>query len=212
MMKFNLNLIRNTLTAVVGSLFVAVPAFATTYTGGGFTVSINEAKGNLSYMGCDAKERCVYIPFVSSYNRGDYLWERKNYSYRMIPEGTNGQYRLKVINPKNKVILSQVMTPMEKANPNYVKDLINNSYCSFIVTNRVNSNVNIRAGAGLKNDVILQLKRGDGVRAVSRRGDWVKIVALFDGFPPNETYTPFVGWVNNRYINGCSEDQFEMWR
>ncbi|MGB3532243.1 MAG: SH3 domain-containing protein [Microcoleaceae cyanobacterium] len=211
-MKLNLNLIRNTLTAVVGSLFVAVPAFATTYTGGGFTVSINEAKGHLSYIGCDAKERCVYIRSVSSYNRGNYFWERKNYTYRMISYGNNGQYRLEVIDPKNKLLLSQKMISMEKANPNYAQELADNSYCSFIVTNRVESKVNIRTGPGLKNDVILQLKRGDGVRAVSRRGDWVKIVALSDGFPPNETFTPFVGWVNNRYINGCSEDQFEMWR
>jgi hypothetical protein len=211
-MKFHLTVVGKTLASVVASLFVTFPAVATTYTGGGFTVSIQEADGHLSYIGCDVKERCVHIPFVSSYHRGNYLWERKNYTYSMTTEGDHGQYRLKVFDPKNRLLLSQMMTPIEQTHPDYVKELVNNSYCSFIVTNRVNSKVNIRQGPGLKHDVILQLKRGDGVRAVSRQGDWVKIVALFDGFPPNETYTPFIGWVNNRYINGCSEDQFEMWR
>ncbi|MEL7038396.1 MAG: SH3 domain-containing protein [Cyanobacteria bacterium J06592_8] len=43
-----------------------------------------------------------------------------------------------------------------------------------IVTNKVNSKVNIRQSPGLKSQVILQLRRGDGVRAVSRQGDWVR--------------------------------------
>ncbi|MEA5495765.1 SH3 domain-containing protein [Limnoraphis robusta BA-68 BA1] len=84
--------------------------------------------------------------------------------------------------------------------------------CSFIVTNQVNSKVNIRKNPDLKSPVVKQLKRGDVVRAVSRQGNWVKIVALVNGFPPNEKLTPFSGWVDNRYINGCSEDQFDMWR
>lgn len=211
-MKLNLTSFGKTLTLVAASLFITVPAFAQTYTGGGFTVSIQEADGHLSYIGCDAQERCIHIPFVSSYNRGNYLWEKNNYTYRMISTENNEQYRLEVLNPKNKLLLSQVMTPIEQANPDYVKELVDHSYCSFIVTNNVNSKVNIRQGPGTQHDVILQLKRGDGVRAISRQGNWVKIVALVDGFPPNETFTPFTGWVHNRYINGCSEDKFDMWR
>lgn len=104
------------------------------------------------------------------------------------------------------------MNPIAETDPSYIQNLTENSFCSFIVTNKVDSKVNIRQSPGLNSQVILQLRRGDGVRAVSRQGNWVKIVALVDGFLPNEKFTPFFGWVNNRYINGCSEDQFEMWR
>jgi len=48
--------------------------------------------------------------------------------------------------------------------------------------------------------------------AVSRQGNWVKIAARFTGNPPNESFVLLDGWVNNQYINGCSEDQFDMWR
>lgn len=212
-MKFiNISILKTlTLTAITASLFT-IPAFAATYTGGDFTVTIDGSGGSASYTGCDRKERCVHIPTASNYSQGRYAWEWKGYTYRMIPENNSNQYILKVSNSRNKVLLAQVMNPIAETDPDYVQDLTENSFCSFIVTNNVDSKVNIRRGPGLNNEVILQLRRGDGVRAVFRRGNWVKIVALVDGFPPNEKFTPFFGWVNNRYINGCSEDQFEMWR
>ena len=212
-MKLKITSILKTLTFVaIASAFLATPAFAGTYTGGNFTVTIKGSGSSASYLGCDAKERCVHIPSASNYTQGRYAWERNGYTYSMIPEGNTSQYTLKVFDPKKKVLLSQKMTPIAQSNPDYVQELVDNSFCSFIVTNQVNSKVNIRQNPDLKSEVVLQLKRGDGVRAVSRRGNWVKIVALVDGFPPNEKFTPFFGWVNNRYINGCSEDKFEMWR
>ncbi|MEG3847425.1 SH3 domain-containing protein [Microcoleus sp. herbarium19] len=94
--------------------------------------------------------------------------------------------------------------------PEKVAALKEQTKCSFI--NIKSGSVNIRKGPGNQHAVVAKLKRGDGVRAVSRQGNWVKIAARFTGNPPNETFTILDGWVNNQYINGCSEDQFDMWR
>lgn len=94
--------------------------------------------------------------------------------------------------------------------PEKIEALKEKTKCSFINVN--SGNVNIRKGPGNQHAVVAKLKRGDGVRAVSRQGNWVKIAARFTGNPPNETFTILDGWVNNQYINGCSEDQFDMWR
>ncbi|MBE9165298.1 SH3 domain-containing protein [Tychonema sp. LEGE 06208] len=91
-----------------------------------------------------------------------------------------------------------------------VEALKKQTQCSFITGE--GGAVNIRKGPGNKYAVVAKLKRGDGVRAVTRQGDWVKIVARFSGNPPNETLTILNGWVNNKFINGCSEDQFDRWR
>lgn len=91
-----------------------------------------------------------------------------------------------------------------------VEALKKQTVCSFI--NVKSGNVNVRKGPGDKYPVVVKLKRGDGVRAVSRQGKWVKIAARTQGTAPNETFTILEGWVNNQYINGCSEDQFDKWR
>ncbi|MFM9266757.1 SH3 domain-containing protein [Tychonema sp. BBK16] len=98
----------------------------------------------------------------------------------------------------------QTITP-EKA-----EALKKQTVCSFI--NVKSGTVNIRKGPGNQHPVVAKLKRGDGVRAVSRQGKWVKIAARTQGTVPNETFTILEGWVNNQYINGCSEDQFDTWR
>jgi hypothetical protein len=84
----------------------------------------------------------------------------------------------------------------------------NNSVCSFITGN----NVNIRSAPGNHSQVITRINRGDGVRATQRKGKWVMITAKVFGYPPNESFKPLNGWVSNAYINGCSEDKFDMWR
>ncbi len=91
-----------------------------------------------------------------------------------------------------------------------VEALKKQTQCSFITGE--GGAVNIRKGPGNNYPVVAKLKRGDGVRAVSRQGNWVKIAARFSGNPPNETLTILDGWVNNQFINGCSEDQFDRWR
>lgn len=100
------------------------------------------------------------------------------------------------------------LTKQVSVDPDYETEVQQNTECSFITGNRVN----IRSGPGKSYSTIAQLNRGDGVRAVYREGDWVKLAARVDGFEPNETYEPLDGWVHNQYINGCSEDKFDMWR
>lgn len=96
----------------------------------------------------------------------------------------------------------------QSQNPSYEVKIRNNSVCSFITGN----NVNIRSGPGNQYQVITQLNRGDGVRATQRKGNWVMIMARVYGYPPNESFKRLHGWVFNAYINGCSEDKFDMWR
>ncbi len=108
-----------------------------------------------------------------------------------IPETTSGRYKIMAI----------------ATDADYQIEVKNNTICSFINAN----NVNIRQKPDLSAPVILQLNRGDGVRAISRTGNWVKIAARDSGKPPTP-YTPLQGYVSNQYINGCSEDQFDRWR
>jgi len=86
----------------------------------------------------------------------------------------------------------------------------NNNTCSFINEN----NVNIRSGPKAKAGAVAKLNRGDVVRAVRKSGSWVQIsgrVTSKPGVTP-EVVKPLNGWVSNKFINGCSEDQFERWR
>jgi hypothetical protein len=72
--------------------------------------------------------------------------------------------------------------------------------------------VRVRKEPNANAPIVTTLKRGAGVRAVNRRGNWVRIAALTSGTAPRETFTPLQGWVFNQYINGCAEDQFDRWR
>ncbi|WP_232731609.1 SH3 domain-containing protein [Kamptonema formosum] len=98
--------------------------------------------------------------------------------------------------------------PIANTNPDHITEIQNNTVCSFINVNKVN----IRKGPGSQYATVTQLNRGDGVRAVSRQGNWVQIAARVYGFGNDERIEPFEGWVSNQYINGCSEDQFDRWR
>ncbi|WP_293125376.1 SH3 domain-containing protein [Microcoleus sp. bin38.metabat.b11b12b14.051] len=98
----------------------------------------------------------------------------------------------------------------QSLSPEKVEALKKQTQCSFITGK--GGEVNIRKGPGNNYPVVAKLKRGDGVRAVSRQGNWVKIAARTSGNAPNETFTILDGWVNNQFINGCSEDQFDRWR
>lgn len=94
-----------------------------------------------------------------------------------------------------------------QSDPDYQIEVENNTFCSFINANKVN----VRQQPNTNSRVVTQLNRGDGVRAVGRTGSWVQIVARDSGQPPTP-YTPLQGYVLNKYINGCSEDEFDRWR
>lgn len=84
------------------------------------------------------------------------------------------------------------------------------SVCSFITGN----NVNIRSSPNTQSRVVTKLKRGDGVRALRRSGNWIQLTGRVTSPPGKmpEVVKPLSGWVSNQYINGCSEDQFDRWR
>jgi hypothetical protein len=83
---------------------------ASTYKGGGYTVSIN-AEG--SYYGCNSKNQCLEIAQYASATQGQYIWENKGTTYSMTPVKTQeGAYRLKVIDARNRVLVSKVVKPV----------------------------------------------------------------------------------------------------
>lgn len=112
------------------------------------------------------------------------------------------------------ITLASAIAPAiaNNADANFQEETANNTICSFLVTKEVGSTVNIRKGPGTNSPIVATLKRGDVVRAVRRSGNWVKLAARAYGRPPKETFKPLNGWVNNQFINGCSEDQFDRWR
>ena len=86
-----------------------LPALADIFKGGKYTVTISGA----SYRGCDSKNRCVYIPMYSYRERGSYIWEKNGYTYNMSPAGSrDGNYRLKVFSPSHRLILNQLVKPV----------------------------------------------------------------------------------------------------
>jgi SH3-like domain-containing protein len=111
------------------------------------------------------------------------------------------------------IMLTSAIAPaIANADANFQEEVLNHPICSFLITKDVGSTVNIRQGPGTNSPIVTTLKGGEGVRAVSRSGNWVKLAARTFGTVPNETFKPLQGWVNNQFINGCSEDQFDRWR
>jgi len=104
--------------------------------------------------------------------------------------------------------MSNPLLAQVSVDPDYEIELQQNTECSFIT----GSLVNIRSAPGTTNPIVTQLKRGDGVRAIYREGNWVRLAARVYDLPPNENFEPLDGWIFNQYINGCSEDQFDRWR
>ncbi|MFB2977148.1 SH3 domain-containing protein [Microseira sp. BLCC-F43] len=96
------------------------------------------------------------------------------------------------------------------ANPQRPNSVQNNGICSFINAN----GVNVRSAPNTQSQVVTKLNRADIVRAVRRSGNWVQISGRVTSPPGTspEVVRPLRGWVQNTYINGCSEDQFERWR
>lgn len=85
-----------------------------TFIGGGYTVTIEGYAGSASYRGCNSKNQCVYIPEASHYTQGHYTWENNGYTYNMSPlDNTDDEYRLKIFNPQGKVLVNQVLTPVQ---------------------------------------------------------------------------------------------------
>jgi hypothetical protein len=80
---------------------------STTYQGGGYSVTIG-AEG--SYYGCNAKKQCLEIANYANQSQGQYIWENKGFTYSMTPI-SNGNYRLKVLNDRNRAIVSKIMKP-----------------------------------------------------------------------------------------------------
>lgn len=103
---------------------------------------------------------------------------------------------------------SNALTPNLQNQPQIIAQ--NNGICSFINEN----GVNIRSGPNTQSSVVTKLNRGDVVRAVRRSGNWVQISGRVTSRPGTspEVVRPLQGWVQNTYINGCSEDQFDRWR
>ncbi len=112
------------------------------------------------------------------------------------------------------ITLASAIVPAiaNNADANFREEILNNTVCSFLVAQEVGSNINIRKGPSTNSPIVATLKRGDGVRAVRRSGNWVKLAARTYGTAPKETFKPLDGWVKNQFINGCSEDQFDRWR
>jgi hypothetical protein len=80
-----------------------------TYKGGGYTVSIDSEGG---YYGCNSKNQCLTID-RSKQIKNQSIWENKGTTYYMnrLSGKQEGQYLLKVINAKNKVLVRQVLQP-----------------------------------------------------------------------------------------------------
>jgi hypothetical protein len=82
------------------------------YAGKGYTVTMSSDGKN--YHGCDLKQRCIDLNNGEQIGESVNQWKTSNnYLYKMeqMPNG-RGKNTLKVYNPKGKVILKRVMTPL----------------------------------------------------------------------------------------------------
>lgn len=85
---------------------------ASTFFGGGYTVTIEGSGGSISYRGCNSKNKCMYIPAASDRTQEGYTWENEGFTYKMSPVNNTGKYRLKIINPEGKVLVNQILSRM----------------------------------------------------------------------------------------------------
>ncbi len=99
-----------TASSWLGSISANACGDGATYQGGGYTVSIGEEG---SYHGCNSKNQCLEIAQYSSATQGQFVWENKGTTYSMTPvKSPEGAYRLKVIDARNRVLVSKVMKPV----------------------------------------------------------------------------------------------------
>lgn len=87
-------------------------------------------------------------------------------------------------------MLSNPTRTFAQSDPDYQNEVKNNTTCSFINAN----NVNVRQKPDLNSPVIAKLNRGDVVRAINRKNNWVSIAARDSGKPPTP-YTPLQGYI-----------------
>jgi hypothetical protein len=162
------------------------------------TLKVGKQYSYIFYFGQQTGDTVVYFFDTDSAVGKKILSLCKNNS----PCSGNGALKAVTEAPAGRYKITAIATDAD-----YQTEVQDNTICSFINAN----NVNIRQKPDLAAPVILQLKRGDRIRATSRTGNWVKIAARDSGKPPTP-YTPLQGYVSNKYINGCSEDQFDRWR
>jgi hypothetical protein len=99
-----------TASSLLGSIAANACGDVSTYKGGGYTVSIGE-EGN--YYGCNSKNQCLEIAQYASATQGQYIWENKGTTYSMTPiTSQEGVYRLRVIDARNRVLVSKIMKPV----------------------------------------------------------------------------------------------------
>jgi hypothetical protein len=99
-------------TSAMSSISARACDESSTYKGGGYTVSIN---GEGGYYGCNSQQKCLEIAQASNQENGRYIWENNGTTYSMTPmvgKGKEGWYRLKVIDSRNRVLVSKVMKPV----------------------------------------------------------------------------------------------------
>ena len=105
---------------LLGAL-IAVPLFSTSvradqdvpegevYRGGGYTVFL---VGDY-YKGCDAQKRCIEIDRIAKRTPEQSSWKNRGYTYSMSDlsqQHGKPRKRLRVVDPKGKVIVNVVMT------------------------------------------------------------------------------------------------------
>ena len=85
----------------------AIQAKADNYRAGKFTITINDHKNGVTYIGCDQKRQCIKLQDGTKWRDQGYrgiTWENGDYAYSVSwLEGLNNQMYLNIYN-KNKRI------------------------------------------------------------------------------------------------------------
>jgi hypothetical protein len=104
-------------TLLTGSaIALTSPAFATTFSGGGYTVEVDYPEGaDPTYYGCNPKGQCVSIEEITSYRNSPerYVWKNAGYSYILTQTSRPERYRLRVLNPYGQTILNRLLTNLD---------------------------------------------------------------------------------------------------
>ena len=137
----------------------------------------------------------INSPVITMLNRGDRVKATgRNGKWVQVEVQEIQQYPMPLPLPKGYIYDDYLNDCSAGGNPPETKTI-----CSFIT----GDDVNIREQPNIKAKVLTKLNRGVVVEGINRTGDWVKIVINDSGK---------IGYVSNKYINGCSEDQFDRWR
>lgn len=194
------------LTAIVTASLIGATANhakADTYRAGEFTITLDDGENGRTYIGCDAKGKCINLEGGTSWRDQGYrgiTWENGDYTYSVSwREDSNEGMYLNVYNGDKRVLRRKLVSVPDNAVS--VMPLKVVTWCDVVNLKSgqlaLRYSLNGKSRAGLNNGNQVVLKKQQGIWAY---------VSVFQG--PNSKVNGLEGWVNSNYLS-CTQEPID---